>query len=97
MDLLLAGGWSAFYPVMLLVSIYIIAERYLTIRKRWPATPDSFMARIRALMVQGDLPAAGQLLRPEPLAAGPGMVEKGLRRIGLPLTEIEASGTRGQD
>jgi biopolymer transport protein ExbB len=89
-DLILKGGWIML-PLFLLsfVSIYIIIERYITIR-RAAGNPDSFMAGIRALMVKGDLPGAKMLCaqNPSPLAR---MVEKGLRRIGLPLKEIETS------
>lgn len=89
-DLLLKGGW-VMLPILLLllVSVYIIAERYLTIR-RAGGDPESFMTGIRALMVQGNLQGAKLYCaqNPSPLAR---MVEKGLRRIGLPITEIEAS------
>ncbi|WP_310392556.1 MotA/TolQ/ExbB proton channel family protein [Hymenobacter sp.] len=89
-DLLLRGGLVMIPLVALFtLSVYIIIERYLTIRKA-AGNPDSFMAGIRSLMVKGDLPAAKLLCAqtPSPLAR---MVEKGLRRIGLPLKEIETS------
>jgi biopolymer transport protein ExbB len=89
-DLILKGGWIML-PIFLLlvVSLYIIAERYLTIRSAG-GNPESFMGGIRALMVKGDLQGAKLYCaqNPSPLAR---MVEKGLRRIGLPITEIEAS------
>ena len=89
-DLILKGGWIML-PIFLLliVSLYIIAERYLTIRNAG-GNPESFMGGIRALMVKGDLQGAKLYCaqNPSPLAR---MVEKGLRRIGLPITEIEAS------
>jgi biopolymer transport protein ExbB len=89
-DLILKGGWIML-PIFLLlvVSLYIIVERYLTIRSSG-GDPESFMAGIRSLMVKGDLPGAKLFCaqNPSPLAR---MVEKGLRRIGLPITEIEAS------
>jgi biopolymer transport protein ExbB len=89
-DLILAGGWIML-PIFLLslVSLYIIIERYITIR-RAAGNPESFMNGIRSLMVKGDLPGAKMLCaqNPSPLAR---MVEKGLRRIGLPLKEIETS------
>ena len=89
-DLLLKGGWIMLPIVLLLVvSVYIIAERYLTIRSA-AGNPESFMIGIRALMLKGDLQGAKLYCaqNPSPLAR---MVEKGLRRIGLPITEIEAS------
>ena len=89
-DLLLKGGWIMI-PILLLsvISFYIIIERYLAIRSAG-GDPDSFMSGIRALMVKGDLQGAKLYCaqHPSPLAR---MVEKGLRRIGLPITEIEAS------
>ena len=89
-DLIMKGGWIM-VPLFILsfVSIYIIIERYITIRKA-AGNPESFMNNIRALMVKGDLAGAKMLCaqNPSPLAR---MVEKGLRRIGLPLKEIETS------
>jgi biopolymer transport protein ExbB len=89
-DLISKGG-IIMIPIFLLlfVSIYIIAERYLTIRKAG-GDPEGFMGGIKALMVKGDLAGAKMLCtqNPSPLAR---MVEKGLRRIGLPLKEIETS------
>ncbi|OUJ74716.1 MotA/TolQ/ExbB proton channel family protein [Hymenobacter crusticola] len=89
-DLILQGGWIM-VPIFLLsfVSIYVIIERYITIR-RAAVNPDSFMAGIRGLMVKGDLQGAKLLCaqNPSPLAR---MIEKGIRRIGLPLKDIEAS------
>ena len=90
-DLVLQGG-VIMIPLFLLLfaSIYIIAQRYLTIRAAGGGNPEGFMDNIRALMVRGDLAAAKALCaqNPSPLAR---MVEKGLRRIGLPLKEIETS------
>ena len=89
-DLLMRGGLIMIPLVALsLLSFYIIIERYFTIRKA-AGDPDSFMANIRALMVKGDLVGAKMLCAQtaSPLAR---MVEKGLRRIGLPLKEIETS------
>ena len=89
-DLILKGGWIML-PLFLLsfVAVYIIIERYITIR-RAAGNPDALMANVRAQMVKGDIPAARLLCtqNPSPLAR---MVEKGLRRIGLPLKDIETS------
>ena len=89
-DLLLRGGLVMIPLVALFsLSIYIIIERYLTIRQA-AGNPDSFMNSIRSLMIKNDLAGAKLLCAqtPSPLAR---MVEKGLRRIGLPLKEIETS------
>ena len=89
-DLLMRGGLIMIPLVALsILSGYIIIERYFTIRKA-AGNPEAFMAGIRSLMVKGDLAGAKLLCAqtPSPLAR---MVEKGLRRIGLPLKEIETS------
>lgn len=89
-DLLMRGGLVMIPLVALsLLSFYIILERYLTIRKA-AGNPESFMANIRALMVKGDL-AGAKLLCAQTASPLARMVEKGLRRIGLPLKEIETS------
>ena len=89
-DLVMQGG-VIMIPLFLLlfVSIYIIIQRYLTIRAAG-GNPEGFMAGIKSLMVKGDLAGAKALCaqNPSPLAR---MVEKGLRRIGLPLKDIETS------
>ncbi|UOR06924.1 MotA/TolQ/ExbB proton channel family protein [Hymenobacter aerilatus] len=90
LDLILKGGWIMI-PIFLLlfVTVYLILERYLTIRKA-ALMPSGFMGSIKSLMVRGDLQGAKMLCAqtPSPLAR---MIEKGIRRIGLPLQEIEAS------
>jgi len=90
LDLIVKGGWIML-PIFLLsfVSIYIMIERYITIR-RAATIPGGFMGSIKSLMVRGDLQGAKMLCAqtPSPLAR---MIEKGIRRIGLPLQEIEAS------
>ncbi|GAA4007889.1 MotA/TolQ/ExbB proton channel family protein [Hymenobacter fastidiosus] len=90
LDLILKGGWIML-PLLLLsfVSLYIMIERFITIR-RAAVNPESFMGGIRGLMVKGDLQGAKMLCaqNPSPLAR---MIEKGIRRVGLPLKDIEAS------
>ena len=89
-DLLMRGGLIMIPLVALsLLSVYIIIERYITIRKA-AGNPDAFMLSIRSLMVKGDL-AGAKLLCAQTASPLARMVEKGLRRIGLPLKEIETS------
>jgi biopolymer transport protein ExbB len=89
-DLIMRGGWIMVPLVALsILSVYIIIERYFTIR-RAAGNPDSFMNGIRSLMVKGDL-AGAKLLCAQTSSPLARMVEKGLRRIGLPLKEIETS------
>ena len=89
-DLLMRGGLIMIPLVALsILSVYIIIERYITIRKA-AGNPDAFMLSIRSLMVKGDL-AGAKLLCAQTASPLARMVEKGLRRIGLPLKEIETS------
>ena len=69
-DLILKGGWIMLpLFILLFVSVYIILERYLTIRKAG-GQPESFMNGIRALMVKSDIQGAKLLCaqNPSPLA-----------------------------
>ncbi len=89
-DLIFKGGW-VMIPLLILsmVSVYIIAERYIAIR-RASADPTQFMATVKAKIIQGDLVGARSLCAKTntPLA---GMIDKGIRRIGAPLKDIESS------
>ncbi|MDQ4139006.1 MAG: MotA/TolQ/ExbB proton channel family protein [Bacteroidota bacterium] len=89
-DLLLKGGW-VMIPILILsiISIYIMAERYVAI-KRASQNPDSFMNQVKGLILRHDLQGAlllcGQTRTP--IAR---MIEKGIKRIGQPLKDIETS------
>ena len=90
MELLLNGGW-AMIPIFLLslVAVYIFVERLLTIR-RAAKTPNQFIDKIKALVLNGDINGARLLCNQTdtPVAK---MIEKGISRIGSPLKNIEAS------
>ncbi len=89
-DLLFKGGWVMIPLLMLsLVSVYIILERFLAIR-RASQDPSQFMEQVKSQIIRGDLAGArAQCAKQEtPLAH---MIEKGIRRIGSPLKDIEAS------
>ncbi|PSR53000.1 biopolymer transporter ExbB [Adhaeribacter arboris] len=89
-DLLLKGGW-VMIPILILsiISIYIMAERYVAIKKA-SQNPDSFMNQVKGLILRHDLQGAlllcGQTRTP--IAR---MIEKGIKRIGQPLKDIETS------
>jgi biopolymer transport protein ExbB len=89
-DLILAGGW-VMLPIILmsLISIYIIIERYIAI-KNASKNPDAFMEAVKAQVIQGDLNGAKALCSrtDTPIAR---MIEKGIRRIGNPLKDIETA------
>lgn len=89
-DLLFKGGW-VMIPLAFLafLGLVIFVERYLTIKK---ATKDeaNLMGQIRSYIQSGNLDGAMSLLRNNnsPLSR---MLQKGLKRIGRPIKEIEGA------
>jgi len=86
-DLALKGGWiMAILGVLSIIAVYIFIERFLTIKK---ASQDDkhFMNNIRDFIHSGRLDSALALCRnnESPIAR---MIEKGLIRIGRPLSDI---------
>lgn len=86
-DLALKGGWiMAVLGVLSIIAVYIFIERFLTIKK---ASQDDkhFMNNIRDFIHNGRLDSALALCRnnESPIAR---MIEKGLIRIGRPLSDI---------
>jgi biopolymer transport protein ExbB len=90
LELIDAGGFMM-YPIILssVIAIYIFAERFLTLNKA-NVNPDSFMGRVKELVLKGDINGAKVLCAQNetPIAR---MIEKGISRIGSPLKNIEAS------
>lgn len=78
-------------PILIscMVAVYIFVERMLTIKKA-NENPDAFMAKIKELVMKGDINGAKILCAQHdtPVAR---MIEKGVQRIGSPLKTIEAS------
>lgn len=89
-DLLFRGGW-VMIPLALLafLALVIFTERYLTVRK---ASKDdtNLLFQIRQNIKEGRLESAIALCKntPSPLAR---MLEKGLKRIGRPIKDIEGA------
>lgn len=89
-DLALKGGWiMAILGVLSIIAVYIFIERFLTIKK---ASQDDkyFMNNIRDFIHSGRLDSALALCRnnESPIAR---MIEKGLLRIGRPLSDINTA------
>lgn len=89
-DLALKGGWiMAILAVLSIIAVYIFIERFLTIKK---ASQDDkhFMNNIRDFIHNGRLDSALALCRnnESPIAR---MIEKGLIRIGRPLSDVNAA------
>lgn len=75
--------------VLLLVSIYILIERYLTIRTA--AKDDStFMQRIKDYIIDGEIESAHKLCKNTntPYAR---LIDKGISRIGRPTAEVQTA------
>jgi biopolymer transport protein ExbB len=89
-DLLFKGGW-VMIPLALLAfaGLIIFVERYLTIRKA-TKTESNLMLQIKQYIHDGRLDNAIALCKNNnsPLAR---MLEKGLKRIGRPIKDIEAA------
>jgi len=90
MDLVMKGGWiMAVLGLMSVVSVYIFVERYLVISKN-SREDKNFMNMIRDNIHDGKIDTAKELCKREdtPIAR---MIDKGLSRIGKPLTDIDAA------
>jgi biopolymer transport protein ExbB len=89
-DLAMAGG-PLMIPLVIcsIIAIYIFVERLRTIN-RANVSSDSFMSKIKELVVKGDINGAKILCAQHdtPVAR---MIEKGVTRIGSPLKNIEAA------
>ncbi len=89
-DLLLKGGW-VMLPLAFLafLGLVIFVERYLTIRKA-SKTEVNLMLQIKQYIQDGRLDNAISLCKNNnsPLSR---MLEKGLKRIGRPIKDIEAA------
>ena len=89
-DLLFKGGW-VMIPLALLafLGLVIFIERYITIRKS-SKNETNLLFQIRQNIQEGRLESAMALCKntQSPLAR---MLEKGLRRIGRPIKEIEGA------
>lgn len=89
-DLLMKGGW-VMLPLAFLafMGLVIFVERYLTIRKA-SKTESNLMLQIKQYIHDGRLDNAIALCKNNnsPLAR---MLEKGLKRIGRPIKDIEAA------
>jgi len=89
-DLTLKGGWLMI-PIALLsiLAIYIFVERYFAIRKAGQEDTH-FMNRIKEFIHDGKLDSAIRLAQAtnSPVSR---MIETGIRRIGRPMTDVNAA------
>ena len=89
-DLTIKGGYIMIpIAILLALAIFLIIERYLTIKKAGKTDP-YFMANIKDMVVNGNINGAKMLCEKNntPVAR---MLEKGLRRIGSNMKNIEVA------
>ena len=91
-DLTMKGGWIMIVLAALLVlALYISIERYLTLNKAIKNDSDNaFMSQIRDYIHQGNIDAARQLSK-ENASPISRMIDKGLSRLGRPLSDIQVA------
>ncbi len=90
LDLAIKGGWVMIpIGVLSVLAVYIIIERMLTLKKA-DKDPERFMEKIKNLVFNGDISGAINQCQQfdTPFSR---MIEKGVTKIGTPLTNIEAS------
>ncbi|HEY9123817.1 MAG TPA: MotA/TolQ/ExbB proton channel family protein, partial [Bacteroidales bacterium] len=89
-ELTLKGGWIMIpLAILAFVAIFIFIERFLAIRKA-ASFESNFIDRIKDYIHEGKIDAALNLCSStdRPVAR---MIEKGIKRIGRPIKEIEDS------
>jgi biopolymer transport protein ExbB len=89
-ELLKMGGWIMIpLAIMLLLAVYVFAERTIAIRNA-AKIDDNFMNIIRDNIVSGNVTAARNFAKNNnnPVAR---IIDKGIQRIGKPLDSIEKS------
>lgn len=91
-DMALKGGWvMGILVLMLALAIYIYIERYIALRNALRAESDKdFMDKIRDCIHNDDLEGARSLAQNTATPLGR-MINKGLSRLGRPLTDIQAA------
>ena len=89
-DLALKGGWIMIVLLILLfLSIYVLIERTLVIKKARQEDA-TFMNRIKDYIHEGKVDAALGLCRKTDTPAAR-MVEKGISRIGRPMSDVTSA------
>ena len=89
-DLIYMGGWIMIpLGVMLLLTVYVFAERYIAI-KQASKIDENFMNIVRDHIVSGNMSAARSFAKNtnNPVAR---IIDKGIQRIGKPIDAIESS------
>lgn len=89
-ELLVTGGWIMIpLAIMLLIAVYVFAERTMAIRHA-AKVDDNFMNIIRDNIVSGNVVAARNFAKNSNHPVGR-IIDKGIQRIGKPIDSIEKS------
>ncbi len=89
-DLAIKGGWIMIPIIALsIIAVYIFFERFFAIRKAGQFDT-GLLEKIKAYITTGKIDAAIALCRSNPTPAAR-MMEKGISRIGRPLTDVNAA------
>jgi biopolymer transport protein ExbB len=90
LDLAIKGGYMLLPIVVLsVIAVYLVIERYLTIKKARQFDP-LFMSRIKDMVMDGNIKGAQSLCQSANTPIGR-TLEKGLSRIGKPLGDIQVA------
>ena len=84
-----SGGWLMWVLLLLGgVTVFIVVERFVAIRKASKGMNMGFMNRIRDAISDGNIQAALDMCRRSntPIAR---MVEKGIERLGRPMSDVQ--------
>ena len=89
-DLAIKGGWIMI-PILLLsvIAVYIFVDRYFAIKKAGKID-SSLLERVKVYITGGKIDAALALCKSTDNPASR-MLEKGISRIGRPLTDVNAA------
>ncbi|MBR6271977.1 MAG: MotA/TolQ/ExbB proton channel family protein [Bacteroidales bacterium] len=90
LDLAMKGGWiMVVLAILSIIAVYIFIERFIVVRRAM-RFDKSFMERIREYMKEGKIESAKALCHgsDSPIAR---MIEKGLSRLGRPLSDINTT------
>jgi len=91
LELIANGGWYIMIPlgVLSVLAIYIFIERFLAIQKASKEDPQ-FMNQIKGFIHDGKIDAADHLCK-QTEGTFPRMIQKGVKRIGKPLSDISTA------
>ncbi len=84
------GGWiMVILAIFSIIAVYIFSERFITINKA-SKRDDNFMNLIRNFIIEGKLEEAKNLCKQTDTSISR-MIEKGISRIGKPLSDIQTA------